>query len=326
MKERTPPDPTVTVIIPTYNEQAHIEQCLAAVRRQTYQRVIETLVVDGRSADRTRELASRYPQVRVLDNPRRMQAAALNVGLCHARGDVIVRVDGHCVIADDYVERCVHALNSTGAAMVGGAMTPVANGWTPSGIATAMAAPRGRGQARFHQGEARLCTARAYLGAYPTELARSVGGFSEDVGVNEDYEFAIRMRPHGGIYLDVAIRSTYAPRASFSSLARQFYRYGRSRAATVKRHPRSLRPRQLAAPALVLGILSPWRRRVMAVYAAILVFTGLTRLRQGAGEAAALMASLPVMHLCWGVGFVLGLFGSPPHPPAEVMDAEGVGQ
>lgn len=328
MKDLAPPlsvDPTVTVLIPTYNEEANIDRCLAAVERQTHP-VFETLVVDGRSGDRTRELASAHEGVRVLDNPRRLQAAALNLGLGSARGELIVRVDGHCVIAEDYVERCVQALRRTGAAMVGGAMSPAADGWKQRGIAAAMSSSVGHGPALFHRNVHSAFTDTVYLGAYPAELARAVGGYCEEVGVNEDYEFAVRMRPHGGVYLDVGIRSTYAPRDSFASLARQFFFYGRSRAATVKRHPTSIRLRQLAAPALVLGLMSPWRRRLLAAYAGLLAMTGLSRLGQGRREAAAVVASMPVMHLSWGVGFLLGLLGSPPHPAPEGVDAEGVGE
>src|SRR5262245_57975890 len=106
-------EPTVTVLIPTYQEAAAIDRCLDAVAAQTYQRVVEVLVVDGRSTDDTRERAAAHPGVTVLDNPRRIQAAALNTGIEAATGDVIVRVDGHCTIAPDYVEAAVTALGSS---------------------------------------------------------------------------------------------------------------------------------------------------------------------------------------------------------------------
>ena len=98
--------PPVTVAIPVLNEALHIDACLDAVDAQTYGNVIEVLVVDGGSTDATREIvARRGGNVRLVHNPRRIQAAALNVALAEAQGEVFVRVDGHCTIAPDYVER-----------------------------------------------------------------------------------------------------------------------------------------------------------------------------------------------------------------------------
>lgn len=147
--------PTVSVLIPTYQEEAAIDRCLDAIAAQTYPAIVEILVIDGRSTDATRALAAAHTGVRVLDNPDRIQSAALNTGIEAARGEVLVRADGHCVIADDYVARCVAALEATGAAMVGGAMTPVAAGAAQEGIAAAMGSRVGAGPARFHTGATR---------------------------------------------------------------------------------------------------------------------------------------------------------------------------
>jgi glycosyltransferase involved in cell wall biosynthesis len=229
--------PTVTVLIPTYQEAAAIDACLEAVAAQTYGAIVEVLVVDGGSDDETRALAGAHPGVAVLDNPDRIQAAALNIGIAAARGEVIVRVDGHCLIASDYVERCIAALDASGAAMVGGAMTPVAEGAVQEGIAAAMSSPFGAGPARFHTGGEAGWVDTVYLGAYRTDLVRQVGGYATDVGVNEDAELAHRMAGHGGIWFDPTICSTYTPRSSLRAVARQFYRYGRSRASS-SRWPR----------------------------------------------------------------------------------------
>jgi succinoglycan biosynthesis protein ExoA len=297
--------PTVTIAVPVLNEEAHLERCLAAIRAQTYAGIVEALVIDGGSDDRTVDIARAGQSVRVLENPRRIQAAALNVALAACSGEVFVRVDGHCEIAPDYVARCVDALETTGAAMVGGGMTPTADGVVQEGIAVAMASRLGAGPARFHnpQGGAAWVDT-VYLGAYRTARARAVGGYCEDVGVNEDAEFAIRMRRHGGVWFDPSIRSTYVPRESIPSVCRQFYRYGRSRAATVRRHPDSLSARQLVAPALVASLASPWRRGVLAAYLSVLVSWALSGRDR---RRLVSVAVLPAMHIPWGIGFLRGL-------------------
>jgi succinoglycan biosynthesis protein ExoA len=300
--------PSVTVAIPVLNEARHIDACLDAVDAQAYGNIVEVLVVDGGSTDATRDIvARRGGKVRLLHNPRRIQAAALNVALAEAGSEIFVRVDGHCTIASDYIERCVETLATTGAAMVGGAMNPQGHGWLGQGIAAAMTSRFGVGPARFHVGGPPGWVDTVYLGAYPTALALKVGGYAEDVGVNEDAEFAIRMGPHGGVRFEPSIRSTYTPRGSLRAVTRQFYRYGRSRAATVRRHPGSIAPRQLVAPLFLAGLVSPWRRPVLGAYAAVLAVAAADQARRAPRAVPGLVVTLPAMHLPWAAGFWRGI-------------------
>jgi glycosyltransferase involved in cell wall biosynthesis len=311
----------VTVVIPVFNEEAHLATTLASVARQTSREIIEILVADGRSPDRTRAIARGFDRVTVIDNPQRIQAAGLNRALAVARGDVIVRVDGHCVLAPDYVDRCVDALVGTGAAVVGGAMTPdvgAAASVTQRAIAIAMGSRVGAGPARFHGGGDAGWVDTVYLGADRRAHAIAAGGYAQDVGVNEDAEFAIRMSRFGGVWFDPRIRSTYVPRGSVGAVSKQFYRYGRSRARTVLRHPTELRVRQLMAPALVIGLASPWRRAVAAAYAAVVLTRAAHEARSDRSAAPALAVTLPVMHLSWGVGFLRGVVSRPRSSSAGV--------
>jgi len=304
--------PTVTMAIPTRNESAHLEATLESVAVQSYPNIVEVLVADGRSTDETREIAQRFAKVRVIDNPRIRQAAGLNAIIGQATGDVIVRVDGHCQLAPDYVARCIQALERTGAAVVGGPMVPVADNVVASAVAASMTSLVGAGPARFHVGGRAGWVDTVYLGAYRRELALVVGGYAEDVGVNEDAEFAHRMSRHGGVWFDPSITSTYEPRSTIPSVLKQFYWYGRSRAVTAKRHPSSISIRQLAAPALVLGLLSPARRRVLPLYLAVLAGGAWQARDRGAAVAARVPAVMSSMHLAWGVGFLIGTVVPPP--------------
>jgi glycosyltransferase involved in cell wall biosynthesis len=318
IERETESTPTVTVALPVLDEEEHLEAALDSIADQSYPFIMEVLVVDGGSSDRTREIARTYPRlaVRVLDNPRRIQAAALNVALRQARGEVFLRVDGHCVLETDYVECCVRALVDSGAALVGGGMTPDATGVVQRGIAKAMASRFGAGPARFHTGGPSGWVDTVYLGAFRTDLARLVGGYAEDVGVNEDAELAIRLGRVGGVWYDPEIRSHYVPRGDVRSVARQFYGYGRSRALTVRHHPETLRLRQLLPPLLVLGLASPWRRRVATVYGAGIAARTVLELARDPRSAPGFAATLPAMHLSWGSGFLAGLVYQKTRPPS----------
>lgn len=314
--------PTVSVLVPTYQEAEAIDGCLASVSRQTYPAVVETLVIDGGSDDGTQARAASHPGVTVLDNPDRIQAVALNIGIEAAIGEILVRVDGHCVIADDYVERCVAALEKTGAAMVGGGMNPLAEGVLQEGIAAAMASRFGAGPARFHAGGAAGWVDTVYLGAYRRDVVRSVGGYAE-VAFNEDAELAHRMSDKGGVWLDPSIRSTYVPRSSLGALARQFFRYGWGRAGTAKRHPASVKPRQLAAPALLASVVVlPRRRWVLSAYVAGVIAATTIDGGKGFVRKGVFCLALPIMHGAWGVGFLVGLLLAPKTPAPALPNGD----
>ncbi|MDQ2805451.1 MAG: glycosyltransferase, partial [Chloroflexota bacterium] len=146
--------PFVTIIMPIRNEGGFIARSLGAVLGQDYPADrIEVLVADGLSTDSTRavvaDLALAHPNVRLLDNPGQIVSTGLNRALPLARGDVIIRVDGHCEIAPDYVRRCVAHLRADGVDGVGGPIETVAD--TPAGatIALAMGSPFGVGGSAF---------------------------------------------------------------------------------------------------------------------------------------------------------------------------------
>ena len=83
--------PTVSIVIPTFNEERHLEATLRSVHEQTYASIVEIIVADGRSTDATREIAAAHHAVRIVDNPLRIQSAGLNRALDAAAGEIVVR-------------------------------------------------------------------------------------------------------------------------------------------------------------------------------------------------------------------------------------------
>jgi succinoglycan biosynthesis protein ExoA len=175
--------PFVTVIMPVYNEEAFIARSLGAVLAQDYPpERFEILVVDGMSQDATRRVVQSLPnaqRVRIIDNPQRLQAAAMNIALPYAKGEVIVRVDGHTIIAPDYLRACVRALQNTGAWNVGGGMHPV--GETPMGKAIAAASRSAFAvPTAFHVSQQPAYTDTVYMGAWWRWALERVGGFRSE--------------------------------------------------------------------------------------------------------------------------------------------------
>ena len=116
-------DDLVTVAIPARNESATIGALLESVLSQTHSN-LQVLVVDGCSTDDTaavvERVASHDHRVELLHNPARVIPVAMNTALAAAQGRWFVRIDAHCRVPDDYVERVVAHLRTGQWGGVGG--------------------------------------------------------------------------------------------------------------------------------------------------------------------------------------------------------------
>ncbi|TAK56785.1 MAG: glycosyltransferase family 2 protein [Dehalococcoidia bacterium] len=316
--------PFVSVLVPVRNEERHIERCLRSLAAQDYPRDrFEVLVIDGRSDDATRELVSHFAaestlDLRLLDNPRRKTAAGLNRGLDEARGDVIVRVDGHATVAGDYLSRGVFALFDTGADCVGGVIEAVGDTWTGRAIAIAMSSRFGVGGVAFRVGGEGPVETVAF-GAYRRDVFDRIGRFTEDIDKGEDDEFNYRLCDAGGsIVLVPALHARYTVRGTLPELARQYFGYGRAKPAVLARHPSQARARQFvpaafvaalgSAAALALGGRPGPLKLLLATYSAAAGAASLvTARRHGVQNAPVLPAVFACLHVSNGLGFFAGL-------------------
>lgn len=325
MTTRTAPVATVSVIVPCRNEEHFIERCLDSILASDYPSdALEVLVVDGRSDDRTRAIlndyASRHAVVKVLDNPGRIQAAALNIGIRAARGDILVRMDAHVVYPRNYISELTGALLRTGADNVGGVLVTMPANQTPTarGIAIAMSHPFGVGNSHFRIGvqEPRWVDTVAFFCCRRETFAR-VGVFDEEVR-DEDSEFNARLIEHGGrILLMPNVKCYYYARESFRQVGRMSFQYGYSKPLVARKLGRVMTARQLVPPGFVLtlgvsALLSPWVPGSGLLFAATsatyliaaLKFSFGTWRREGFRSAAALALAFPVLHICYGIGFM----------------------
>ena len=315
--------PVISVLIPCYNEEAFIADCIESVICDFVLRNCEILVIDGGSADDTRrvvsELAARYPIIRLLDNPGRLQAIGLNVGIKAARGETIVRLDAHSTYPEGHVERCCHAFENTDAANVGGVMVPVGSGLVQEAVAMAMAHPAGIGGSRFHLDNFSGYSDTAYLGTFRREILEKLGGYDPASHPAEDAELNCRIIEMGErVYLDNSIRVDYRPRDTFPRLMKQFFWYGRGRCYVILKHRRIFTAARFAPPILVLTLLASlvlgiddrrWLLFPAAYSVALLVVAGSMwwRERNWLRRTVVQTGVLGTMHVAYGTGFLLKL-------------------
>lgn len=315
--------PFVSVLMPIRNEERYLGVALDSLLAGVYPaHRIEYLLIDGMSDDGTRgviaDYQKRHDNIRLIDNPRRIVPTGMNLGIKQARGEIIVRTDSHTLYDADYVSACVRLLTTTDAWNVGGKQRAVGTDPISSAIALATSSWLGAGDAKFRVSDQEAWVETVYLGAWRKSTLESLGGFDEEFVINQDYELNHRLRLAGGmILLSPEVKCRYFVRPSFAKLAKQYFRYGVGRVQTIRKHPDSLRLRQLAAPLLVVGLGLALLLGMVHSSAWFLIVFGYLSLVVGGsiqigigdgnkGNSASVALALMIVHLCWGAGFLVG--------------------
>ena len=312
------PQPPVSVIMPILNEARHLRDAVAMILAQDYSGPLEVVLALGPSTDRTDEvaadLAAADARVHVVANPSGRTPDGLNAAIGASSGEVIVRVDGHAEIPDDYISVAVAELLRVGADNVGGIMDAQGTSAFERAVAAAMRSPLGVGSARFHTGGEPGDADTVYLGVFRRAALERVGGYDPHFARAQDWEMNHRIRETGGkVWFTPDLKVTYRPRASVQALAKQYFHYGRWRRVVARHHEGTINPRYLAPPTMVgattvatiAGFVWPAAWIVPAAYAVGVTAGGLAISR---GESAATRAATPVvlatMHWSWGIGFL----------------------
>lgn len=327
--------PTVSLVMPVRNERGFIAQCIDQVLKQDYPADrLEVIVADGMSDDGTRDIlaekAAREPRLRVIDNPGRIVSTGLNAAIAAAKGEVILRLDGHAEIAPDFVRQNVLLLEEHPEAWsVGGPIRHV--GTTPFGraVAIAMSHPLGIGNAKHRYAEYEGYVEGAQFPAIRRWVFDKVGDFDEVLVRNQDDEFNYRMTQAGAkIFISPRVRYSYYVRDSIPKLARQYFQYSFWRLPVMKKHRRPTTLRQLAPTLfysamlvlLVIGAVmhNPWI--ALALPAAYLGGLGLAALalvpKHGLPVAVRVPPAIVVMHASYAWGWVVGMWAALFRPQA----------
>jgi glycosyltransferase involved in cell wall biosynthesis len=89
-----------SIVIPTYNEQDNITNCLDSIFKQNYDKsLVDVVIVDGQSSDKTvskiKEYQQKFSNISLLENPVRKTPTSLNIGIRQAKGEIIVILGSH---------------------------------------------------------------------------------------------------------------------------------------------------------------------------------------------------------------------------------------
>ena len=311
------PLPMVSVILPILNEELYLRDAVLSILSQDYRGDFEVVLAVGPSKDRTQEIAdqlhSEDKRVIVVANPSGRTAAGLNAALNASRGSIVVRVDGHAQIPQNYISLAVEILDATGAVNVGGLMAAEGVTTFEKSVAGAMRSPLGVGASRFHTGGEAGEVDTVYLGVFKKEALQAIGGFDERFTRAQDWELNFRLRSNGGkVYFDPRLHVTYRPRSTIAALAKQYFEYGRWRRVVSRRHKGTINYRYLAPPVALAGflasiVLGGLLHSIFFIPAAIylLFVAGASiAIARSVAQYIYLLAIIPTMHFAWGAGFI----------------------
>ncbi|WP_265445790.1 glycosyltransferase [Flexivirga meconopsidis] len=232
-------NPLVSIIVPSYNEEPVLGNCVRAILGGDYENLEIILVDDGstdRTADIAAELAAQHPRVRAISQANAGKGAALNAGIAASAGDVLMFVDADGIFATDTVRRMLAAFVSPTVGAVCGDDRPVNLDRTQTHL-LAILNHAGTGMVRraLHLMGC-LPIVSGNIGAFPRHVIEEVGTFNTET-IGEDLELTWRV--HRGGY-----RVAFEPRAvvyaeapsTIRNLWRQRVRWSRGLFQTMRIH------------------------------------------------------------------------------------------
>jgi succinoglycan biosynthesis protein ExoA len=316
-----PSEPSVTIIVPTLNEEKYIREAIGSLLPADDDLDYELIVLDGGSVDRTssivKEMSAINPRIRLDTNPARYQSAAVNRGakLAKPESSIIVRADSHAEYPPGFVAGLVRELRERDVASVVVPMRTRGTSFLQRGIAAAQNSRLGNGGAAHRTSIKSRYVDHGHHAAFDRRTFLAVGGYDESFTHNEDAELDLRLRNAGArIWLCSELAISYFPRDSFRALARQYFNHGAGRARTMLKHRRVPKTRQLLplgafgmnALSLATGVGLGWPFFLPALaYVGVCLIGGLLLAlseRDRAGCAAGPAAI--IMHQGWAAGFI----------------------
>jgi glycosyltransferase involved in cell wall biosynthesis len=174
--------PLVSVIIPTFNSERFLEECLSSLKRQTYES-LEIIVVDDGSTDSTIGIAERHG-CKIIKNPKVGRAAAKNEGVRHSFGEYLVFVDSDMELTPNVLSECVDLAESD--SHVGGVVIPERS------VGNSFWVKVRDFERSFYAGSV-VESARFF----PTKLVKEVGGYEENLIFFEESALPYKIQKKG---------------------------------------------------------------------------------------------------------------------------------
>ena len=316
-----------SIVIPTYNEQDNIANCLESILNQNYdRRLVDVVIVDGQSSDNTifkiKEYQQKFSNISFLENPVRKTPTSLNIGIKQAKGEIIVILGAHASLDPDFIYFNNKYLNEMNLKVTGGTQINIGFNFVQKAIALAMENPFGMGSAPYRWSKKEQFVDTVVYAAYKRELFDEIGYFEENFSISEDAELNWRIRKAGHkIFFSPNIKSYYHPRRTVPKFIQQMFRYGILRVHMFKKHKSAVKITHLVPPLFVFMLITLLVLTLASflnpiVILAVLLSYFLVNLlsvllkttKKNLHFIPLISFLIFLLHFSWGLGFIVGLF------------------
>lgn len=258
------------------NEEAYLPTLLQDIKKQEYpHHLMEVLLIDGESTDDTKQIMLDFQKenddfysIKVLDNPKRIQAAGWNVAIREFTGDVLSRIDAHTRVDSAFSRLVISEINA-GEMVVGGIRPSVIEkrtAWNRFLLAIETSV-FGGGFNKSRRSKEKQYVKTMFHASYRREVFDKVGFFNEDLLRTEDNEMHYRIRQAGfRLCYNPQIMSYQYARSNFRKMMAQKYANGYWVGLTLKICPGCLSAFHLISFLFVLGIFGTTVLAVLGVW------------------------------------------------------------
>ena len=328
------PLPLVSVVIPCRNEEKTIQSVLTAIKNQDYSGNIEVVLAEAKSTDKTVQKINEWKQnnnldLRIVTNSMIKIPIGVNMAIHEARGEIIVRMDGHSIPNSCYISEAVTTLLNSKYDIVGGKwiVQPGSTTRVAKTIAIATSHFFGVGDSKYRVSKNiknGLEVDTVPFGCFRKALWEKVGGFDEEMFINEDYDFNFRVRKSGGlIFLNPKMQCVYLSRPTIKKLVKQYFQYGMWKSKMISKFPKSVRWRHLAPPLFIIClslcfIIGFFIRELLLLFLIVFfsylvtsIVVSIFTIRKFKVDFFLLPLIFFVIHITWGSGFIYGLIKAP---------------
>jgi glycosyltransferase involved in cell wall biosynthesis len=181
----------VSIIIPCFNEEEYIGQCIDSLRKQNYRGQYEIIAVDNGSTDGTISILS-DKGITLAHARKRGPAAARNIGIEQSRGEILLFIDGDCLATKDWLNKMVSAFDRRDTGCVAGEIMALEH----DGMSALEQFLKNKGHLsqKQHMTHPFLPYAATANAGYRRQIFDAVGLFDENLQNGEDADFSWRMQ------------------------------------------------------------------------------------------------------------------------------------
>ena len=323
---------SISIVIPCFNEEKYIKNCIVSLLENGFPvELMEILIIDGESTDSTRKIIekiqTKFPQVKIINNPKKKTPFALNLGVENASKEFIMIASAHSSFEKGYITTLFEERERLNADVIGGIMETKIQNYTKTSVAimAVLSNKFGVGNAMFRVGiEKPIEVDTVPFGIYETKLLCEINGYDERLIRNHDMEMSKRLLKKGvKIFLTPATKCSYYAREKYNELAKNNYRNGKWNLYTVfiTKDFKSLSVRHFIPFAFVLSLIVPLVLSLFipvfsyvsllsfCLYLFAIGFITLKTVNFKNTTFLHVVVAFLVLHFSYGIGSLVGFFG-----------------